>query len=91
MIDRLSSVDGFTVSSINFELSNRDSLIVAARNNAFNDAKIKAQDYASAAGVRLGKVVNIDDNSFDAPTPQPFAEVAFAKSSDAASSTTINP
>ncbi len=83
LIDRLSAVDGFTVNSIDFELSNRDSLIITARNNAFNDAKTRALDYASVAAVKLGKVINIDDNSFDAPTPQPFISPALKASADA--------
>lgn len=91
LIDRLSAVDGFTVNSIDFELSNRDSLIIAARNNAFNDARTRALDYASFAEVRLGKVINIDDNSFDAPTPQPFLPAASKSSADALSTTTISP
>ena len=59
------------VNSVSLDLENTSSLITNARSRAFNYAKAKAEQYASAAGRSLGVVLSIDE-TVTGPTPQPF-------------------
>ena len=58
-----------------------------ARVDAVNDAKQQAQDLANAAGIKLGRIINVVDNNSGGPTPL-FAGVA---KSAGDSSTNLNP
>ena len=58
------------VRGIAFSIENTDTLLHQARLQAMQDAQSKAQDYASAAGVSLGKVINITETQSQRPTPQ---------------------
>ena len=53
-----------------------------ARKAAVEDAVQKARTLSEAAGVTLGRVLEISDQSFASP-PVPFAEKAFARAADA--------
>ncbi len=57
------------VSGISFDLEADGDLITAAREAAWNDAKAKAEQLASLAGVRLGTAVTITETSSSAPPP----------------------
>ncbi|MHA7872445.1 MAG: SIMPL domain-containing protein [Hyphococcus sp.] len=56
----------------------------AARKDAVADARGKAALYAEAAGVRLGRVLSIQDGYVATPAPQPYATAALRMESDAA-------
>jgi uncharacterized protein len=53
--------DATRVDSVSLDLSDTGSLLTAARGKAFAQAKDKAQQYAKAAGVRLGDVVSVSE------------------------------
>jgi uncharacterized protein YggE len=57
------------VQSISFSLENTDPVAHQARLLAIQDAKSKADDYATAAGATLGQVMTIDEQSSVTPTP----------------------
>jgi uncharacterized protein YggE len=57
------------IRGIAFSIENTDTLLHQARLMAMQDAQTKAQDYASAASVSLGKVISIDETQSQRPTP----------------------
>lgn len=61
-----------------------------ARDLAVKDAKVKATSLAAAAGVNLGRVVNVVETS-GIPDPRPMMATGFAKIADASAPTQINP
>ncbi|MFH1392611.1 MAG: SIMPL domain-containing protein [bacterium] len=48
------------VKNLSFEIENKDELLAKAREEAIQEAKIKARKIAQEAGVSLGKLVNIN-------------------------------
>jgi hypothetical protein len=63
--------DAVRISSISLDLENTGALIADARTRAFADAKIKAEQYARAAGRSVGAVVSIDE-TVAGPIPQVY-------------------
>ncbi len=61
------------IQGVQFSFNDPDNLKQEARKQAINKAKQKAQELADQAGLKLGKVVNISDNSTSYPTPLPYA------------------
>ena len=66
-----------------FDIFDKSGLQQSARAAAFADAKQKAEDYAEAAGVRVGTVITIVDGEFDSAPPIQFEAQAFKLGSDA--------
>ncbi|MBC00667.1 MAG: hypothetical protein CML67_14125 [Rhodobacteraceae bacterium] len=58
------------VGGISFIVSDADSLKDEARKAAMADAMRKAKLYAEAAGVKLGRVLSINEQDFGGPRPQ---------------------
>jgi len=63
-----------TVYDLRFTVDNRDALLSQARTLAVADARQRAQTLAEAAGVKLGKALNIRESSSTYPT---YARGAF--------------
>lgn len=63
-------VDGV---SFSFEKATLDALQQKARQQAIDNAKIKAQGLAQEAQLSLGKVVSISETNSGYPTPMPYA------------------
>lgn len=59
------------VGGISFKVSDADMKLDSARKDAVANAKAKAELYTEAAGVKLGRVLSIDENS--ASMPRPYA------------------
>ena len=59
LIDALAKINGINIDSVTFDVSDKTSLETQARESAYLDAKIKAEDYASLAGKTLGKIVKV--------------------------------
>lgn len=59
--DAATSAGGVSIQGMFFDISNDDALMQTARNNAFADAKARAQQYATLAGRSLGRVERIDE------------------------------
>ena len=65
---------------IQFTNDKTDTVLQEARKNAVADAAAKAKTLTDAAGVKLGRVVSINEGAIMAP-PQPYMRQAMAKSS----------
>ncbi len=67
--------DATRINGISFEFEDSASLLEDAREDAFADAKSKAEQYADLAGGSLGRVVSIsENNSGGGGYPYPMAE-----------------
>lgn len=73
--------DATRIDSVSLDLSDTGTLVSAARERAFAQAKGKAEQYARAAGVDLGAVLSIQENVSN-PTPVMYAAPMAAKASD---------
>jgi len=77
------------VNGISLDLEETSALVSSARDKAFADAKAKAEQYARAAGRRLGEVMSITE---DVSTPSPIAmPYAAGDSAKLAASVPIQP
>jgi hypothetical protein len=72
--------DATRVDSVSLDLSDTGPLVTAARGKAFAQAKDKAEQYARAAGVRLGDVVSISE-AIATPAPVTYAAAAVPSAS----------
>ncbi|ETX26780.1 SIMPL domain-containing protein [Roseivivax isoporae] len=66
-----------TLGGLDFAVADPDPLIDEARRAAVADARAKAELYAEAAGVRLGRVLRLDEVG-GMPRPMPMAEMRMA-------------
>jgi uncharacterized protein YggE len=70
--------------NINFTNADPSAVITQARVEAVKDAKSKAETLAEAAGVKIGNLMEISEQSFNPrPTPMARAEMSMARASDA--------
>ena len=67
MIDDLASIDGITINGLTFDIADKTKVFQQAREKAFENAKQKAEDYADALKLAVGKVINIVDGVSQAP------------------------
>lgn len=72
LVDQLAGIDNINLSGISFDIENKKPLSSKARDQAFEDAKAKAQQYADLSGLRLGSVQSITDSSTRDFTPYPM-------------------
>jgi uncharacterized protein YggE len=67
------------VQGINFGVDNPESALAKARDKAYANAKVKAEQYAKLASVTLGSPLHISEGS-DIPTaPMPYGEMRMMK------------
>ncbi len=67
IVEAVSTVGANQIGNVNFTIDDQDELQAAAREDAIAKAKDKAQSIADAAGIRLGKIVNIYESSNSQP------------------------
>jgi len=79
LLDRLIAAGGNDIWSINFLVSDPSKALDEARAAALADAKRKAEVYAQAAGVGLGRVFAIVEGGTSAPMPMMRANMAKAE------------
>ena len=60
----VATIWGVNVDGTYFDLKDKNAALAGARQKALDDAKVKAEQLAKASGRRLGKVLNITDNSY---------------------------
>lgn len=77
--------DGFTIGGVSFSFADPESVLEAARIDAFDSAHAVAAQYAAAAGVELGGVITIAEGSSAGPTPYPMALAADAATAEGVS------
>ena len=87
-LDRLGDILGAVtgdganqLSGLSFGVSDSDEVMNEARRDAVADARAKADLYAEAAGVSLGRILSIDEEGGAQPYPMPMAEMRMAADS----------
>ena len=75
MIDAAAAAaaDHITIGGVSFYVDDTEALIGAARTDAINNAKKRATEYATAAGVTVAGVVQISEVSVNNPIPLTYA------------------
>lgn len=78
VIDDATAAGGnaLVVQSITYSIENTGPLAHQARQQAMDDAKSKAADFAASVGMTVGKVVSIEEQSSVTPPPVPFGAAA---------------
>lgn len=67
------------IDGLSFDVSNKTALLNEARKKAFADAKAKAELYAEAAGVKLGRLRDLSEQAGAFPPPRPMMRMEAAK------------
>lgn len=82
ILDALVQAGSNQVSGVTFGIADSTSTMNVARKNAINDARARAELYAQATGVKVGKVITISEQSVRMPSPvfQPRMAMAMAES-----------
>jgi uncharacterized protein YggE len=68
-LDALVAAGANQMNGLNFSIKDPASLLARARADAVADAKLRAQQYAAAAGVTLGPIQSITENGGEPPRP----------------------
>ncbi|MFN0116487.1 MAG: SIMPL domain-containing protein [Paracoccaceae bacterium] len=81
LLDAVVTDGANTLNGVSFGLQDPVPALDAARKDAVADARRKAELYAAAAGVGLGRIVSIAEQSgYQPPMPMAMAEASYAKS-----------
>jgi len=70
VLDALVRAGSNQISGIQFGIDDPTSVLNQARSLAVEDARMRAELYAEAAGVRLGKLLTISEQGVDVPQPR---------------------
>jgi uncharacterized protein YggE len=73
------------VQGITFGIENPETALAEAREKAYANAKIKAEQYAKMAGLTLGAPLHISEGSDMSPMPRSYAAMKEVNASDSAS------
>lgn len=65
IIDEVAQIGGVKVNNTSFVLKDKNTAMAEAREEAFQDAKTKAEQLANAGNLRLRKALSISDMSVD--------------------------
>lgn len=82
VLDAMVTVGANQVNGVSFSFQDDTSLMDQARDLAVKDATRKAGLYASAAGVKLGRILSIAEARVYSPRPRAFAAEAVARAAD---------
>lgn len=77
-LDSLVSSGGNTLSGVNFAIDDDKDVRNEARSKAMKEAIAKAELYASAAGLRVARIVTISEGYEHTPQPMPMARMSMA-------------
>ncbi len=69
VLDQAVTVGANTINNVSFDLSDPGDVLDEARRMALEDATRKAELYAEAAGVSLGRILNISERTGQPPRP----------------------
>jgi len=78
LLDRATSAGATDIGGIWFDVSDREARLDAARKAAAEDARRKAEIYASAIGVKLGPVISLAEGGAVVPMPKFEMRMAMA-------------
>ncbi|NOU23167.1 MAG: SIMPL domain-containing protein, partial [Methyloglobulus sp.] len=76
------------VQGISFAIDKPESALAEAREKAYANATMKAEQYAKLSGVTLGSPLHISEGSDMPPVPMPYAEMRTMKAAMADSAST---
>ncbi|MGQ4273233.1 SIMPL domain-containing protein [Terrihabitans sp. B22-R8] len=79
ILDKVVTEGSNQIDNLVFDISDKDKVLSEARKKAFENARAKAELFAEAAGVKLGRLREISDQNVNAPPPRPLmmrAEIA---------------
>ena len=76
ILDKAVGKGANAISGVSFLLNDPDALLDKARPLAFADARRKAEIYAAAAGVKVGRLLDLTESGGGGPLPHPFAPMA---------------
>lgn len=79
-LDALVGAGANQLNGLSFEIADPKPLLEQARDAAVADARAKAERYATAAGVTLGRVLSIEEGGVHVPRPMMRAAEAMAAS-----------
>lgn len=83
VLDGVVSDGANTLNGLSFGIAEDGEVIDEARRRAVAEARHKAELYADAAGVALGRVISISEpGGYSPPMPMAMAEASFAKGGD---------
>jgi uncharacterized protein YggE len=91
VVDALKNLvgDQLTLQGVSFSYADPEAVMAGARSAAIANAKVRAEQYAKAAGATLGGVLKIVEGSV--PTPIAFQDMAVPATTAAASKVAIAP
>jgi uncharacterized protein len=78
LLDQVVNAGSNQINGINFTVENADQILDSARTQAVADARRKAEIYAQAAGVKLGRVISISEGAAYQPPPVVFTRAKTA-------------
>ncbi|MDX6805680.1 SIMPL domain-containing protein [Terrihabitans rhizophilus] len=84
ILDRVVTEGSNQIDGLAFDIADKKSVLDEARRKAFEDARAKAELFAQAAGVKLGRVRELTDNVVAPPMPPrpQMMRAEMAKSAD---------
>lgn len=91
VIDTATEKGANTVGGVSFDVEDKTKAENEARTKAVTEAKRKAQEAASAAGFRLGKIVNYNESFGGIVRPYPMMDAASAKGMGGGVPTQVEP
>jgi uncharacterized protein len=77
------------VQGVSFAVENDDKPLAQARDLAYSNAKVKAQQYAKLAGVTLGTPLHISEGNAVSPMPVPYGEMKMQAAAMGGASTPV--
>lgn len=84
MLDALVSAGANNINGISFGIKDSEGAKSEARREAVKDARRKADEMATAAGVRLGRILHMSESSHNMPQPRPMMRAMAMESADMA-------
>ena len=81
ILDALVQGGSNQISGVQFSIAKADEVTNDARKNAIGDARARAELYAAATGVQVGKVISISEQAIQSPRPMPHMRMAMAEMS----------
>ena len=84
IIDGANAAGANEIDGVDLSFNDPDNLRQEARKQAIDKAKQQATELADQAGLKLGRVVSIQEGSAGYPTPVPYTFAGMAKSADSA-------
>jgi uncharacterized protein YggE len=80
VLDAVVAAGSNQIYGISFGIDNETGVLNQARNRAIQDARARAELFAQAAGVKLGKLLSIQESGAAPQPPQPMMRMAIAES-----------